>query len=434
MHRSTPPPPASGDRPGAPLLTDDLAALLAFAARSRRADGGFGYLGADGSLVVDRPRETYVTARMTHVFSLAAMLGRPGAGELAEHGVRALTGPFRDAEHGGWVASLGPAAGEVDGTKAAYVHAFVVLAAASAATAEIAGAAELLGQAVAVWDARFWDEAAGMAVEEWDRAWSAGSDYRGVNANMHGVESTLAAADALELLSRASPVPPAVLRDRALRVVERVVHGWAREADWRLPEHFDASWRVLPEYNADRPSDPFRPYGVTVGHQLEWSRLALHTRAALGGEAPSWLLPDARDLYGAAVQRGWRADGHDGFVYTLDWSDRPVVAARMHWVLTEAIGAAAVLAQVSGDPRYSEDERRWADHGAALFRAPVHGSWHHELTPEGVVGTTTWTGKPDAYHLAQALLIPHLPLRGSVAAGVRAAPQARGGYDGGHDR
>jgi mannose/cellobiose epimerase-like protein (N-acyl-D-glucosamine 2-epimerase family) len=406
---------------GAGLLTDELAGLLSFAAGSRRADGGFGYLAADGSLLPDRPRETYVTARMTHVFSLAAMLGWPGAGELAEHGVRALVGPFRDARYGGWVASLGPTAGETDGTKAAYVHAFVVLAASSAAVAGVPGGAELLPEALTVWDAHFWDDAAGMAVEEWDRAWSTCSDYRGINANMHGVESTLAAADALELLPAVpAQESPAALRHRALRVLERAVHGWAREADWRLPEHFDASWVALPEYNADRPSDPFRPYGVTVGHQLEWSRLALHTRAVLGAAAPDWLLADARGLYDAAVARGWRADGQDGFVYTLDWSDRPVVTARMHWVLTEAIGAAAVLARVTGEARYARDEQRWAEHGAARFRDAA-GSWHHELTPEGRVGTTTWVGKPDAYHLAQALLVPRLPVRGSVAAGLRAA-------------
>jgi mannose/cellobiose epimerase-like protein (N-acyl-D-glucosamine 2-epimerase family) len=413
---------------GAGLLTDELDGLLSFAAGSRRADGGFGYLATDGSLLPDRPRETYVTARMTHVFSLAAMLGRPGAGELAEHGVRALVGPFRDDRHGGWVASLGPAAGDADGTKAAYVHAFVVLAASSAAVAGVPGGAQLLPEALAVWDAHFWDEAAGMAVEEWDRAWSTCSDYRGINANMHGVESTLAAADALELLPAVpAPVPPAALRHRALRVVERAVHGWAREADWRLPEHFDASWHALPEYNAERPADPFRPYGVTVGHQLEWSRLALHIRAVLGAAAPDWLLADARDLYDAAVDRGWRADGQDGFVYTLDWSDRPVVAARMHWVLAEAIGAAAVLARVTGETRYERDEQRWAEHGAARFRDAVAGSWHHELTPEGRVGTTTWIGKPDAYHLAQALLLPRLPVRGSVAAGVRAALEGAAG-------
>jgi mannose/cellobiose epimerase-like protein (N-acyl-D-glucosamine 2-epimerase family) len=421
MQRS---PDRDQERAGGPagaLLTDELTRLLTFAAGARRADGGFGYLAADGSVDPTRPRETYVTARMTHVFALAAMLGRPGGAELAAHGVQGLQGPFRDAEHGGWFAALGPAAGEVDGTKAAYVHAFVVLAGASAATAGVAGGAELLDDALGVWDGRFWDGAAGLAVEEWDRGWSALSDYRGVNANMHGVEAVLAAADALELLGRTPGPAPEELRHRALRVVERVVHGWGREGDWRLPEHFDDSWRPLPDYNRAHPSDPFRPYGVTVGHQLEWARLALHVGAALGPDAPGWLVPDAVALYAAAVERGWRADGHDGFVYTLDWSDRPVVTARMHWVLTEAIGAAAVLGAMTGDPRYADDLQRWRAHGRARFLDPATGSWHHELTPDGQLGTTTWVGKPDAYHLVQALLLPSLPVRGSVAAGLRAA-------------
>ncbi|SDD49991.1 Mannose or cellobiose epimerase, N-acyl-D-glucosamine 2-epimerase family [Geodermatophilus telluris] len=391
-----------------PLLTGELDRLLTFATRARRDDGGFGSLAADGSLDPAHPRETYVTARMTHVFALAALLGRADADELAGHGVAALTGPFRDAVHGGW-----PASPDADDTKAAYVHAFVVLAGASAATAGVPGGEALLADALDVWDRRFWDDGAGMAVEEWDAGWTACSGYRGVNANMHGVEALLAAADA------AGP-RAGELRGRALRVLERVVHGEARSRDWRLPEHYDAGWRPDLEFNADRPSDPFRPYGVTVGHQLEWSRLALHARAALGADAPGWLLDDAVGLYDAAVARGWHADGHDGFVYTLDWSDRPVVAARMHWVLAEAIGAAAVLGRVTGDPRYADDPRRWDAH-AALFRDDAVGSWHHELTPDGRVGTTTWPGKPDAYHVAQALLLPRLPVRGSVAAGVRAA-------------
>ena len=55
----------------------------------------------------------------------------------------------------------------------------------------------------------------------------------------------------------------------------------AAEANrWRLPEHFDADWNALLEFNADRPADPFKPYGATVGHGLEWARLFLHLEAA----------------------------------------------------------------------------------------------------------------------------------------------------------
>src|SRR3954453_8163396 len=170
----------------------DLDRLLDFAARSRLPGGGFGYLGSDGRVLADRPVETLIVARMTHVFGLAQLLGHPKADELVRHGVAALTdGPLRDAERGGWRSSTD------DDTKAAYVQAFVVLAGSTAATVDADGGRALLDDALAVWQHRFWDDGAGLAVDEWDGGWSRLSDYRGANANMHGVEATLAAADAL---------------------------------------------------------------------------------------------------------------------------------------------------------------------------------------------------------------------------------------------
>ena len=77
---------------------------------------------------------------------------------------------------------------------------------------------------------RFWDDEVGMVVEQWDRTFTTLDGYRGVNANMHTVEAYLAAADV---------TGDRVWLDRALRVVERVVHGWAAQNSWRIPEHFD---------------------------------------------------------------------------------------------------------------------------------------------------------------------------------------------------
>jgi mannose/cellobiose epimerase-like protein (N-acyl-D-glucosamine 2-epimerase family) len=387
----------------------DLDRLLDLAAGSR-VPGGFGYLGSDGRVVPGRPLETWIVARMTHVFGLAVLLGRPGAAELLAHGVEAMTsGPLRDGEHDGWFSATD------DDTKAAYVHAFAVLAGATATTAGAGGGPELLDDALEVWQRRFWDDAEGMAVEEWDRAWTSLSDYRGANANMHGVEASLAAADAL---AGTDPRRAGALRGQALRTTERVVHGWARERDWRLPEHFTPDWTPLPEYNRDQPAHPFRPYGVTVGHQFEWARLALHARAVTG-PPPDWLLDDAVGLFDAAAGRGWGADGQEGFPYTLGWDDGTVVAARMHWVLCEAVAAAGVLAAVTGEERYLVAARRWREHGEARFADPSTGSWHHELTPSGEVATGTWSGQPDVYHLAQMLLLEGRPVRGSVAASLR---------------
>jgi mannose/cellobiose epimerase-like protein (N-acyl-D-glucosamine 2-epimerase family) len=91
----------------------------------------------------------------------------------------------------------------------------------------------------------------------------------------------------------------------------------------------------------------------------------------------------------------------------------------MHWVLCEAIAAAAVLAEVTGEQRYVDLADRWAAHGEQRFADPATGSWHHELTPDGAVADGTWAGQPDAYHLAQMLLLRSgRPVRASLAAAL----------------
>ena len=98
----------------------------------------------------------------------------------------------------------------------------------------------------------------------------------------------------------------------------RVALEFAEPHSWRIPEHFDPSWQPQLEHNRDRPDDQFQPYGATVGHGLEWSRLLLHLEASLA-DPPDWLLPAAEGLFDRAVGDGWAVDGADGFVYTTDW-------------------------------------------------------------------------------------------------------------------
>jgi len=347
---------------------------------------------------------------MTHVYAIGHLLGRPGSAALVDHGLAALAGAFHDDEHGGWFAEV-----ERDGTprdtdKAAYPHAFVILAASSATAAGRPGARALLDEALAVSAQRFWDDEAGMAVEQWDRTFTTLDGYRGVNANMHTVEALLSAADVLD---------DDDLRARARRIVTRVVHDLARGNEWRIPEHFDAAWTPQLEYNSDEPAHPFRPYGATIGHWLEWSRLTLHLRAGLGPDAPAWLLDDARSLFDAAVREGWAVDGADGFVYTVDWSGTPVVRERMHWVAAEATATASALHAATGDPAYAQWYATWWEHVEDRFADREHGSWRHELSPQNTPSSITWAGKPDTYHAFQATLIPRLPLAPTLAAALR---------------
>lgn len=385
--------------------------LLDFGRAARHPSGGFAWLDVAGVPDLDRPVELWVTARMTHVYALAHLLGRPGSSALVDHGVAALTGRFHDHDHGGWYAAVA-ADGPTGRDKTAYEHAFVVIAAASATAADRPGAAVLLEEALEVLDGRFWDEDAGMLVEEWNEDFTVLDDYRGVNANMHGVEALLTAADV---------TGDTLLRDRAGRILTRVVHDLAPAHGWRIPEHFDSTWKPLLDYNRDQPADPFRPYGATVGHWLEWARLALHVHAGLGPSAPDWLLQHGQALFGQAITDGWAADGRPGFCYTVDFDGVPVVRERMHWVAAEATATAAALHAATGEDEYAEWYQTFWDHIADVFIDDRLGSWHHELSPENRPSGLIWGGKPDLYHAVQATLVPRLPSHPMLAEALRRA-------------
>jgi mannose/cellobiose epimerase-like protein (N-acyl-D-glucosamine 2-epimerase family) len=404
------------NRPAGPApgwLRAEADRLLDGARAARASAGGFGWLDAGGGIDHTRPRQLWITTRMTHCFSLGALLGRPGDAELADHGLAALDGVFADDGHGGWYDAVGDA-GPQPGPKGAYGHAFVLLAASTATLAQRPGAAGLLARSSAVILERFWDDAAGAMAEEWDRAWAALEPYRGANANMHSVEAFLAAAGASG---------DSAWLDRALRIAQRLVCRAARAHDWRMPEHFGPDWSELPDYNADAPAHPFRPYGVTPGHGLEWSRLMVTLALALaraGRGVPGWLLESARGLFDRAVTDGWDAE-RGGFPYTTDWQGRTVVPERFHWVTCEAIGAAWALFLATGDQAYAGYWARFWAYARATYLDGRPG-WLHEADAEGRPASVTWSGRPDIYHALQAALISELPPAPSFAEAILLPP------------
>jgi sulfoquinovose isomerase len=401
-------PTGIGGAPGGPAwLRAQRAELLRFLPGARQPLG-FGWLDARGVVDPTRPTELWITCRMTHVAALGLLAAEPAAAggpdpdglqDLVAHGVASLRGPLNDARHGGWFAAVDDR-GERLEVKQAYGHAFVVLAASSAVAAGVSGARELLDEALDVSVERFWDERHGLVVEEWDRTWRVLDPYRGVNANMHTVEAYLAAGDVT-----GDPVWHA----RAARTAERVV-AWSRDNGWRIPEHFDTSWRPVLEHHRGRPADRFRPYGATVGHGLEWARLLLAVTGTPGAGAPAGLTDAAIALYDRAVADGWAADGADGFVYTTDWQGAPVVRERFHWVVAEAVNAARALEVAVGGERYASDIARWWAYVDRYLVDREHGSWHHELDAANRPAATVWPGKPDLYHAYQAALLPTVPL------------------------
>ncbi|MBQ7149064.1 MAG: AGE family epimerase/isomerase [Pseudobutyrivibrio sp.] len=373
--------------------------LLSFGHRFPSPGGGSYYLGDDGTPWKERPRETWITSRMLHVYSMGCMLGHEGSEALADAALKGLTGELHDKENGGWYAGL-TAEGQPLPTKQCYAHAFVILAASSAVLAKRPGASELLEKAIRIYDKYFWDEKLGLSVDTWNTAFTELDDYRGINANMHTVEAFLAAADVLK---------DEKYRVRAGRITDTVI-GWAKDNDYRIPEHFTKDWKPSLECNRKKPDDPFKPYGATPGHGIEWARLIVQwatSTSSLSEEKRGEYIQVAEKLYNRAVEDGWNADGAPGICYTTGWDGKPIVHDRMHWTLAEAINSSAVLYRVTGNEKYLKDYAAFMEYLDNYVLDHENGSWFHQLDQNNKLLTTVWPGKSDIYHALQATLIPY---------------------------
>ena len=381
--------------------------LLDFGRRFPSPGGGSYYLGDDGTPWPEKGRETWITSRMTHVYSIGTMLGDIPSASLVDAALKGLCGELHDGKHGGWYAGLN-ADGSCMPTKQCYAHAFVILAASSALLAGRPGARELLDDALAVYNLRFWDEDEGLSLDTWDTGFTTLDSYRGLNANMHTVEAFLAVADA---------IGEETYRLRAGRIIDRVLD-WARKNSWRIPEHFSSDWVPQPELNRERPDDPFKPYGATPGHGIEWARLIIQWALSADREKAAPYIESAEHLYTTAIDDAWNADGAPGLVYTTDWTGKPVVHDRMHWTLAEAINTSAVLYRATGKQQYADDFAMFMAYLDGTVLDHKNGSWFHQLDQNNQLIGTVWPGKSDLYHAFQATLIPYLPTNVSIATAV----------------
>ncbi len=347
-------------------------------------------------------REIHVTTRMVHCWSIARLMGRPGAEAFIDHGMDFLVNAHRDAVNGGYLWGLGED-GPSDARKQAYGHAFVLLAASSAKVVGHPDADHLLADVSEVLRTRFWESAHGAVAEEFSADWKPISRYRGQNSNMHLTEALMAAFEA---------TGDAIYLEMAESIATLVIQKLAAANDWRVPEHFNESWELDRDYAG---GDVFRPYGTTPGHWLEWARLLLQLWE-LGRRRLGWLLGAAGALFERAVGEGWNAE-NGGFHYTLDWSGKPHLRNRLWWPCAEGIGAAAFLNAIDGDPKYEDWYRRIWDFVANHLIDRENGGWRTEpVDPTGKPGL--FEGKPDLYHALQGCLIPLLPTSGTITRGL----------------
>ncbi|CAM3245505.1 AGE family epimerase/isomerase [Paracoccus nototheniae] len=385
------------------LATDAHRALDLFDA-SPRAGGGFHVLDLSGHPLPGGVEELHTTTRLVHSHALAQMAGRRDRAGIVDQGMDALWTRHRDRQHGGYLWAL-DAGQPVQSPKLAYGHVFVLLAASSAKMAGHPDADRLLADICEVLDRHYWDEAAGLFRDEFTRDWQAFSTYRGMNANMHGVEALLAAYEA---------TGEAVFLTRAGRILQFFIAGQASAHGWRIPEHYDDQWRPDSDY-AGNPM--FRPRGTTPGHSFEMARLLLQWWD-LAGRPDDQVPLQARALVYTALDDAWDAT-RGGLAYTLRGAsvDNP---ARYWWPVTEAIGSLAALIKLDPQPGDEGWYRRLWTFADAHLIDHAHGGWFPELGPDDRPAMTQFAGKPDLYHALQADLLP-------LAAGLSRPAQALAG-------
>ncbi|MGZ3216679.1 AGE family epimerase/isomerase [Paracoccus sp. T5] len=373
------------------FLAADARRALDFFDASPRRGGGFHVLDLDGGPLPGQVQELHTTTRLVHSYALGQMAGRPDAAGIIDQGMAYLWSHHRDRDHGGFVWSVEGDRVD-DGTKLAYGHVFVLLAASSARMVGHPDADRLLTDIAEVLDRHFWDDAAGLFRDEFTRDWQPFSTYRGMNANMHGVEALLAAHEATgegEYLRRAG------------RILDFFIAGQAASEGWRIPEHYDGDWRPDRAY-AGNPM--FRPAGTTPGHSFEMARLLLQWWDLAGrpaGVAPA----QARALTQRALADAWD-DQRGGLAYTLRFGGAVDNPARYWWPVTEAIGAVAALIKADPQPGDEAWYRRLWDFAAAHLIDHERGGWFPELGSDDRPSSRQFAGKPDIYHALQADLLP----------------------------
>jgi len=343
--------------------------------------GGFYHFFLDDGTVYDRSTRHLVSStRFIFNYAMAyRQFGDPEYLQALRHGLAFLRDVQRDPQTGGYAWQLEWQDGRkrvIDGDNHCYGLAFVLLAYAHASMAGVAEARPHIEETFALMERRFWQPQHGLYADQASADWSVLDPYRGQNANMHACEALLAAYSAtreLHYLHRAETVARNITMRQA---------GLAGSFIW---EHYREDWSVDWDYNRHDKSNIFRPWGYQPGHFTEWAKLLL----LLEREAPQlagpgdWLLPRARQLFQAALERAWDTQ-HGGIVYGFGPDDEICDGDKYFWVQAESLATAAVLGARTGDTAYWDWYDRIWDYSWRHMVDHEHGAWYRLLSRDNV--------------------------------------------------
>lgn len=311
------------------------------------------------------------TARFIFTFSAGELLGGPDwCHSAAHHGVDFLIETHRQDDGSyPWLLSGREVA---DSLRTCYGHAFVLLAFATAAKADIPRARAHIGKTFEIVDKHFWESDQNLCKGKLDENWTETEAYRGQNANMHMCEALIAAYEATD---------DEMYLSRAYTIAERLALKLADKGDGLVWEHYTPDWEHNWGYNRHLPGHTFRPWGYQPGHLVAWTKLLLTLDEYVDAD---WLIKRARHFFDAAVEHGWD-DERGGFVYNFDRDGEVIVDDKYYWELCEGFAAAARLAEATGEDKYWDWYDLIWEYAWENLINRKYGNWYTRVTADNVV-------------------------------------------------
>ena len=344
--------------------------ILAYWLMLRDPRGGFyGEVDGLGRIDADAPRGEILYARIVWAFSAAyRALGRPEYREAADEAARWFLGHFVDSINGGVYWSVTFDGRPLEDKKQLYAQAFAIYGLSEYHLAT--GDRDALDTAVSLFrsiETRFRDNENGGYDEALARDFSPLADMslsahdinagKTMNSHLHLVEAYAA-------LYR---VWPASELKKAVQDLLDIVCGRIMGPDGHLRLYFDRRWNVLPG-------------GISYGHDIETSWLALECARLLGDPAVEAKVKPAARKMGAAGNEGFQEDG--SLLYERH-PDGRVDDSSQWWVQAEAVVGNLWLWKEHGDPDgLSRASRTW-DYIRTHLIDYARGEWFWGLLPDG---------------------------------------------------
>ena len=323
-----------------------------------------------GSPPSPAPRQNLLTVtRVVHSYALGEMLGIPGCRGIVDRGLTALWDEHRDPVAGGYVEAVG-LDGSGDTTKAAYGHAHVLLAAASALAAGHAGAGAIFDDALAVIDERFWS----------DR--TAPPRPRPTTAS-GGRSRHTAARTATCTCARACSPPPRSASAPTSPSARPGSRGGSSTSRLALTAGCSRALRPVVATDARvQPRAARRPVPTLRSDHRALARVvaARGVRRLATGRLEDWFVDASESMFGRGVNVGWDRD-HGGLVYTVDWNGAPANPDHYWWPVAEGIATSSYLLRVTGRRAYEGWYRTFWDYAATHLVDHERGGWYPELDP-----------------------------------------------------